>query len=122
MQIPCTPITAWAIPGLLKNSYRRTIIQKTDPVEQIINIICSYFNLTKNQLIAKNRFKQIVYARHIAFYLIHKKTNLSQKAIAHYFLLDRTTYLYGIRLVEGQLTMKDFNCYKSDVKNLNNII
>lgn len=122
MPTPCTPITAWAIPGLLKNVYCRPIMQKTDPIEEIISIVCAYFNLTKNQLIARNRIKEMVYARHIAFYLIHKKSDLTQKAIAQYFLLDRTTYLHGLRLVEGQLSMKDFNSYKSDINNLINII
>jgi hypothetical protein len=42
----------------------------------VLKIVLEYFNLTKEELLSKNRHQELVNPRHIAMYLVKKKTKV----------------------------------------------
>lgn len=72
--------------------------------QKIINIVSEYYNLTPSQLTGKSRLAQLVYARHIAMYLIRNTLDVSQKKIGDMFGgKDHTTVKSAIEKVDKEL-------------------
>lgn len=69
------------------------------PREESLKIIketANKYNLTSEQLIGHSRFKQLILARHEAFYLLQRK-GLSTPQIGRLMNRDHSTVIYGIR-------------------------
>ncbi|MBQ1477120.1 MAG: chromosomal replication initiator protein DnaA, partial [Erysipelotrichaceae bacterium] len=63
--------------------------------------VCDYYNLTKQQIISKNRTKNIANARNIAMYLCRKLLDAPYKEIGNEFgKKDHTTVISSCRRVE----------------------
>jgi len=54
-------------------------------VREIVEIITSYFNISSEKIRSEVRKKDIVMARHFAYYFTCEKTELSLKKIAYLF-------------------------------------
>lgn len=78
----------YTIPGL-----RRTRTTQDD----IINFICDYFNFTREQLMEKNRAREIKEARFMCFIMLRLNTTLTLMAIAKIFSFDHTSVIHGIK-------------------------
>ena len=81
-------------------------IKKDDKlsIAAIRNVVCDYYNLTKQQIISSTRTKQIATARHIAMYLCRKTIDASFKDIgAEFGHRDHSTVISACEKVEKML-------------------
>lgn len=69
--------------------------------DRIINVVCDYFNVTKEDLIGKKKTKEIVTARQICVYLITEMMDLPLTAIGEIFGgRDHTTIIHSRDKIE----------------------
>jgi chromosomal replication initiator protein len=73
----------------LKNDYER----KTIYVEEVIDKVSGYYNISKEKIIKGNREKELILPRQIAMYLSRKMTNSSLKNIGKIFMKDHSTVI-----------------------------
>jgi len=71
-------------------------------IEDIINIVATYFNVPVNNIREKNRRKEVAYCRQIAIYLTKNFTNYSLKSIGlHFGGRDHSTVIHSINTIEN---------------------
>jgi len=75
------------------------------PAVLILDETASYFGLTRDDLISKNRSRPLTTARHVAMYLLRECTGLSLIKIGELFERDHTTVLHGVKKIE--MLMRD---------------
>jgi len=76
----------------------RTEMFETGHWMEIIDQICAKHGLTKGELLSARRSRDLVVARHEAFYRMSKETAMSLPAIGRRMGgKDHTTVLWGIR-------------------------
>jgi len=95
-------INYWTMPSVRKQKLNPR--QREAIANDIIAKICTYYNITNEQIRGKKRYRTklpIVPARHMAMYIIRKKLNLKLKHIADLFGRDHTTVIHGIRSVKN---------------------
>ncbi len=80
-----------------------TITQTTYDSEKIIEKVCKYFEITKNQILGKDRKKEISYARQIAMYLLDEMMQMPYTSIGKIFNKDHATVIYCKNKVIKQL-------------------
>ena len=73
-------------------------------MEAIMIHVCRAFDLTKEQLHSTSRKQEYVSARHAAFYLARKHTDLSLEAIGRCFNRKHSTVLKGITSLEREIS------------------
>ena len=67
-----------------------------DEVNKLKQIVCSYFQISEEDLNSSSRKPNIVYARTLCFYIIRNKIGLNFKKIGELFGgKDHTTIMYG---------------------------
>ena len=83
-------------------------------------VVCEYFNLTRDMLVAKTRKRQIVQARQIAMYMSRNLINCSLSTIgAEIGGKDHATVLHACSTVADLMsTDKTFKQYVSDIKKM----
>ena len=103
----------WTIPGI----YREAPTQ-----DSIINAVCKYFNITKDQLTQKTRKREIVEARQVACVLIRKNfPRLSYEKIGNMLGgLNHATMIHAIKKVDNMLAtdkafIQTFNRIKNEI-------
>lgn len=70
-------------------------------VEDVIEVVCSYFEIKRSDLLGNSRLKKFSTPRHIAQYLARKLTTFSYPEIAQKFGgRDHTSILHGVRKIE----------------------
>lgn len=75
-----------------------------DKVKAIIKACCDHFDTNEVKLKSKSRFHDVLFARHIAVYLIKQHlTYFTLKGIGQMFNRDHTTAINSIREVRGKL-------------------
>jgi len=80
------------------------MIAKENKVKDIKGIVCEYYGFTENEINSKTRKREIVQARQIAMYFIHRCTKLSLEMIGMMFksgkhVFDHATVLNAIKIV-----------------------
>ncbi len=77
---------------------------KSEPsIEEIIDSVCSAFNLSLERLRSRSRKKELVVARNTAFYLARKFTDLTLKEIGKRFNRRHSTVIKGITSIEKEM-------------------
>ncbi len=89
----------------LDDETRKSKKGKVD-IDQVINSVSEYYNLTPNQLKSKVRTSQIALARQIAMYLSRELLTLPYQEIGKAFGKDHSTVLTNVQKIS--------NLYKSD--------
>lgn len=74
-------------------------------VNSIMYATCTYFNISKLQILSDSRVKHLVLSRHTAFYLCRKLTRLSYPEIGRRFRKDHTSILHGVRRIQYELDL-----------------
>ena len=83
--------------------------------QKIIDCVCSYYNVTEEELLGKLKQKNIAYARQIAMYLCKTLTTMNFSMIARALgNRDRTTVMYGVDKIMASL--KNDNTLKADIE------
>jgi len=89
-----------------------------DKYEEIINIVCLYYNLKPGQIKAKIRKREIVQARQMCMFFAKKyfKTTITWKALSKPFAFNHANSIHGIKTINNLI---DTNKYiRQDVYNL----
>ena len=70
--------------------------------EKIIENIVYSLNVSKEQIISKNRKREISEARHLCFYFLRNYTSLSLKSIGKMIgMRDHATIIHGVNNIEN---------------------
>jgi len=75
-------------------------------LDQIVEYVCTVYNIQRDHLVSKSRKRQHVIARNTAFFLARKHTPLSLQDIGQRFNRRHSTVVKGITAVERQLTLQ----------------
>ena len=62
---------------------------------RIIDCVCKFYNLKKDELLGRKRLKEIAQARQVAIYLITELMSLPQEAVGRIFNKDHSTVIYA---------------------------
>ena len=74
--------------------------KKDISIEEIQRIVCDYYNIPEDLIRAKNRKKEIAFARQISMYLSKNMTNSSYKTIGlHFGGRDHSTVVHAIQTI-----------------------
>lgn len=95
----------YVIPGLLRGKLDESTIIKE---------VCKYYNQPQT-IVFRRYLRRDLYIRQVVMYLISKKLHMDFVAIGKSFKVHRTTVMYAVKYVEGQLTAKHANAFKVDV-------
>lgn len=93
-QIMNAGVNYWEIPGLRFDPKRYDISWRK---EKILDLTCSHFKISREELFARTRRVKIVTPRQIAIHLIHKYAGLNKSEIARLFNQNHTTILIALR-------------------------
>lgn len=97
----------------------KEFISKTRDIDNIKEMVSSYFRISLEDLVSTSRKTPIVYARNVAYYLIRKKYKTPLKKIGESFgKRDHATIAHGYEKIKTQL--KTDQHVKSDVEYLIN--
>lgn len=69
--------------------------QETIDATKIIDIVCKFYNVKKEELLARKRTKNIAEARQIAMYLITEFLNIPLESVGNIFGKDHATVIYA---------------------------
>ncbi len=75
----------------------------TPTIEEIIDMVCSVFEVSPEMLSSRSRKRHLVLARNSAFYLARKFTDLSLKEIGRRFNRRHSTVIKGITNMEKEI-------------------
>lgn len=89
---------------------------KVITVDLIKREVCSYYNITLEEMDSKSRAKSIAEPRQIAMYITRVLTDLSLLKIAGSFNRDHSTIIHGIEKIES--TLKKDPSHREDVDRL----
>ncbi len=92
------------------------ITRKVSP-NDIIRIVCTFYNVKQSQIKSPVRSESIAMARQIVMYLIRHELNMNYEDIAHLLnRKDHTTVMHGYDKVQNMI-MKDQN-FKEEIDNI----
>lgn len=74
-----------------------------DMVEKIFNYICKKYLVSQEDLLGARRNANIAFPRHLAIYLVRKKTSFSTKQIAAIFHKDHSTIINSTNVIENSI-------------------
>ena len=89
-------------------------------IQRIQDVVCEYFNITRDNMLSKTRKREIVQARQIAMYLGRNLTKTSLAAIgAQIGGKDHATVLHACNTVSDLIeTDRNFKQYVSDIEKM----
>lgn len=87
--------------------------------DKILEKVCSYFDVSKNQLLGRDRKKELSYPRQICMYLLDNMLKMPYTSIGKIFGKDHATVIYCKNKVEKLLkTDKHIQMQIKDIKDL----
>jgi chromosomal replication initiator protein len=111
-------INYWTIPAVRR--HKLNLRQKETMANEIIAKVCTYYNITNEEIRGKKRYREQVIPRHMAMYLIRNKVGLKLKGIADLFGRDHSTVMHGITSISNQSDVDLI--IATDIENLINIL
>jgi len=100
-----TKITTEIAKDFLKNIISDEEIEREVSLDDIQNIVCKHFNLTKADLKGKKRTESIAFPRQIAMYLGRVITKHSTTEIGNFFGgRDHATVMYACNKIKNRIT------------------
>lgn len=77
--------------------------EETIDATKIIDIVCKFYNIKKEEILARKRTKQIAEARQIAMYLITEFINIPLESVGNIFGKDHATVIYAKNKVQDDI-------------------
>jgi chromosomal replication initiator protein len=108
----------WAIPSIRKQKLNPR--QREAIANEIIAKVCTYYNITNEEIRGKKRYRTIVTARHMSMFLIRTRLKLKLKAIGDLYGRDHSTVMHGISSIQDQSDVDVL--ISTDIENLINIL
>jgi chromosomal replication initiator protein len=81
-----------------------------DNPEEILDLCCQFFNVTRKDLIGKAKYRTLIYPRYLSMYLLHSDRNLylTLTAIGEMFGgRDHSTVIHAIRTINQEFEIYD---------------
>ena len=97
------------------------LIQAEETVDagNIIDIVCKYYNLKKDELLARKRTKEVAEARQIAMFLITEFINMPLASVGAIFGKDHATVIYAKNKVADDMkTNQKLSVQINDMKQM----
>lgn len=89
---------------MLREEYQEETI-----TDKVVNTVLIEYNLTKDQILSKNRSRNLVEARHMAMHMVRKHCyHLRLVEMRDYFKRDHSSVIHGDRKTEDRLFYDDF--------------
>lgn len=83
----------------------------------ILDAVCKFYNIKKDELLARKRTKEIAQARQVAMYLISELMTLPQESIGNIFSKNHSTVIYAkTKVAEDMQKNKKFATEINDIK------
>lgn len=96
-----------------------TVSKVTFDSDKIIEKVCKYFDVSRNQVLGKDRRKELSYPRQIAMYLLDNMLEMPYTSIGKIFGKDHATVIYCKSKIEKLLkTDKLLQTQIKDIKDL----
>ena len=83
---------------------------------RIVDAVCKFYNIKKEELLARKRTKEIAQARQVAMYLISEMLDMPHEAVGRIFGKDHSTVTYAKAKVN-----EDMNANKKFATEINDI-
>ena len=99
------PITIDLVNEALKESASEK--QEALQAEDIINCVCNFYKITKNDMLGKKKNKEFAFPRQISMYLILDMMNLPKVTVANIFKRDHATVIYASDKIAEQIKIDD---------------
>lgn len=99
-------ISLYAAPGITgfeKNWWKELKDLQLEKAHEIMYKIANHYGVEYQLLKSSTRKMQVVKARHISIYLIHKKTKLYYTEIGRLFNRDHSTIIDTKQVIEGRI-------------------
>ncbi|MCR5303414.1 MAG: chromosomal replication initiator protein DnaA [Lachnospiraceae bacterium] len=103
-----TPFTVETAKDALKDIIISDAPRQVTP-EFIIDIVCSYYSVEKDELFSKKRDQRVRQPRQIAMYLIRRMTDTTLQGIGKLFNKDHTTVMHSIDIIEESINGQNVN-------------
>jgi chromosomal replication initiator protein len=88
----------------LRDLFVNTVRQTSNiTMDMVVRTVAEHFNLTPNEIKAKQKTKGILYPRQLAMYIARKITDYTFEEIGRYFGKDHTTAMYGDKAVKMRI-------------------
>ena len=96
-----------------------TVSKVTFDSDKIIEKVCKYFEISKNQLLGRDRKKELSYPRQICMYLLDNMLQMPYTSIGKIFNKDHATVIYCKNKIEKLLKTDNLlNTQIKDIKDL----
>lgn len=98
----------------------KSFLNKWQMANHIKNVVAGYYKLDREDLESLSRKAEIVKPRHLAMYLIMKKTSLNSRQIAELFNRDRTSVIFAHKAIRDRIdTSRNF---REELKEIEDIL
>lgn len=104
-----------------REALKNIAVEKDETVDadNCIDCVCKFYNLKKEELLARKRTKEIAQARQIAMYLISELVSLPLATIGNIFGKDHATVIYAKnKISEDMKTSKKLAVEINDMKQM----
>lgn len=88
--------------------------------ETIIDTVCKYYNVKKEQVLGKSRPKNVVIPRQMAMYIAREELNDSFPSLEKYFNKDHSTIVHAYERVQKELKNNDRT--RKELKDILNLL
>lgn len=105
-QIKKVPLTLENARGALADIIKVDLYSHLS-AETIIDTVCKYYNVKKEQVLGKSRPKNVVIPRQMAMYIAREELNDSFPALVKYFNKDHSTIVHAYERVQKALKNND---------------
>ncbi len=90
----------------LKNILPDVSVPEITP-NQIMDKVCKYYNVTRDEILAKHRRREYLIPRQVAMYLFKELTDMNFVMIGREFQRDRTTVMSNLDVIDRALKNND---------------
>lgn len=104
-----------------KEALKNVAVDDSETVDatKIVDIVCKFYGVKKEVLLARNRTKPVAEARQIAMYLCTEFLNIPLEAIGNVFGKDHATVLYAkTKIIEDIKKSKKLEIQINDLKQM----
>lgn len=106
-----------ALQPLLKTQRMEHLALNSNKIDQLLDVICGYFNVNRTELYGNSRKHQILYPRQIAMYLLRELYDLPYKKIGSIFSgRDHSTVMNSYEKIANGLAHEE--SIQNDVQNI----
>lgn len=96
-----------------------TVDEETIDATKIIDIVCKFYNIKKEEVLARKRTKDVAEARQIAMYLISEYMSLPLESIGNIFGKDHATVIYAKnKVIDDMKKSKKLEIQINDLKQM----